>query len=258
MRFGICTMPENLELMERLGYDYIEMSATKTMDLSPNQQEEARRILEASKVKCEAFNILFPKTMELIEGNTDEKALREYLHRAMALIRGFGAGIAVFGSGKCRRCPKQLSLREAYQKLVGIYRITGEVAGEYGVTVAIEPLSRRETNMINLMSEGAMLEADVGMDNIQLLSDYFHVMANHDSIESMEYIRHFCHVHIASGNGRRYPVSEEGEAYAAYFKTLKKIGYNGRISIEGKTDNMEKDAEKAIKLLRELEGKTYE
>ena len=138
-----------------------------------------------SPVKCEAFNILFPKTMELIDGNTDEAALREYLHRAMALIKSFGAEVVVFGSGKCRRCPDNLSLREAYPKLVQVYRIAGEVAKEYGITVVIEPLSRKEANTINLMSEGAMLEADVNMENVQLLSDYFHVMANHDNIESM-------------------------------------------------------------------------
>lgn len=258
MRFGICTTPDHLDLLEELGYDYIEMSVTKTMGLSEEEQEEVRRKLAASPVKCEAFNILFPKTMELIDGNTDEAALREYLHRAMALIKSFGAEVVVFGSGKCRRCPDNLSLREAYPKLVQVYRITGEVAKEYGITVVIEPLSRKETNTINLMSEGAMLEADVNMENVQLLSDYFHVMANHDSIESMETIRHFGHIHIASGNGRKYPVSEEGEEYASYIGTLKKIGYNGRISIEGKTENMEEDARAAIRLLRELEVKDYE
>ena len=172
MRFGICTTPDHLDLLEELGYDYIEMSVTKTMGLSEEEKEEARRKLADSPVKCEAFNILFPKTMELIDGNTDEAALREYLHRAMALIKSFGAEVVVFGSGKCRRCPDNLSLREAYPKLVQVYRITGEVAKEYGITVVIEPLSRKEANTINLMSEGAMLEADVNMENVHVFSDY--------------------------------------------------------------------------------------
>lgn len=258
MRYGICTSPDNLELLERLGYDYIEMSVTATMKLSEEERECYRRKLADSPVKCEAFNILFPKTMELVDGNTDETALREYLREAFALIKSFGAGIAVFGSGKCRRCPENLSYGEAYKKLVEIYRITGETAKEYGVTVVIEPLSYGETNMINSMAEGAALEADVGLDNVKLLSDFFHVMTNHDSIASMETIKHFGHIHIASGNGRKYPVSEEGEEYALFMQTLKKIGYNGRISIEGKTEDMEKDAAAALALLKELEGRDYE
>ena len=35
MRYGICTGLENLELLEKLGYDYIELSVTATMKLEP-------------------------------------------------------------------------------------------------------------------------------------------------------------------------------------------------------------------------------
>lgn len=258
MRYGICTGLENLGLLERLGYDYMELSVTATMKLEPEVLEQYREQLKTSKVKCEAFNILFPKTMELIGGNTGEEELRAYLHKAMALIQSLGGQVVVFGSGKCRRCPDHLSYGEAYRQLVKVYRITGEIAAEYGVKVVIEPLSRKETNMICTMAEGAILEADVNHPNVGLLSDFFHVMANHDRIQDIETIKNFGHIHIASGNGRRYPVSEEGEEYAAFMKSLKAVGYDGRISIEGKTDDIEHDGAAALALLKELEGRTYE
>ncbi|MCI8887058.1 MAG: sugar phosphate isomerase/epimerase [Hungatella sp.] len=258
MRYGICTGLENLELLERLGYDYIELSVTATMNLEPKALWEYREKLKSSKVKCEAFNILFPKTMELIGGNTSEEELREYLHKAMALIQSFGAEVVVFGSGKCRRCPKGMTYGEAYRQLVKVYRITGEIAGEYGVKVVIEPLSRKETNMICTMAEGAILESDVAHPNVGLLSDFFHVCANSDSIDDIGVIRNFGHIHIASGKGRRYPVSQEGECYGEFIKALQDAGYNGRISIEGKTEDMEKDGAAALVLLRELEGRSYE
>ena len=40
--------------------------------------------------------------------------------------------------------------------------------------------------------------------------------------------------------------------------TLKKIDYNGRISIEGKTDEIEKDAKTALALLKKMEECEYE
>lgn len=258
MRYGICTDIGHLELLEKLGYDYIELSVTKTMGLSEEEQEEALSKLAASKVKCEAFNILFPKTMQLLDGSTGEEELKDYLHRALALVKRFGAETVVFGSGKCRMCPENMTLGEAYRKLVNVYRITGEIAAEYGIQVVIEPLSYAETNMINTMAEGAILEADVNHPNVKLLADFFHVEANHDSIASIGCIRNFGHIHIASGNGRRYPVSEEGEEYAAFFQQLKAVGYDGRISIEGKTDDFEKDGAAALTLLKELEGRSYE
>ena len=258
MRYGICTDMNHLELLEHLGYDYIELSVTKTMSLSPEEQEECRKKLSASKVKCEVFSILFPKTMQLLDGSTNEQELREYLHRAMAMIKSFGAGVVVLGSGKCRMCPQGMTYGEAYRKLVEVYRITGEVAAEYDIQVVIEPLSHAETNMINTMAEGAILETDVNLPNVKLLSDFFHVMANHDDISSIGCIRNFGHIHIASGNGRRYPISEEGESYAAFFKELKAVGYDGRISIEGKTDDMETDGAAALALLKKLEERSYE
>lgn len=258
MRYGICTGLENLGLLENLGYDYIEVSVTAAMKLEPEVLERYQKQLKESKVKCEAFNILFPKTMELIDGNTGEEELKEYLHKAMSLIKSLGGEVVVFGSGKCRRCPDHLSYGEAYQKLVEVYRLTGEIAKEYGVYVVIEPLSRKETNMICTMAEGAILASDVAHPNVGLLSDYFHVAANHDCIEDIETIKQFGHIHIASGNGRRYPLTEEGEEYGAFIKALKQVGYEGRISIEGKTDDIEKDAGQALALLKELEGRTYE
>lgn len=258
MRYGICTGLENLELLDRLGYDYIEVSVTAAMKLEPETLARYQKQLETSGIKCEAFNILFPKTMELIDGNTGEEELKEYLHKAMALIQSLGGKTVVFGSGKCRHCPEHLSYADAYQKLVQVYRITGEIAAMYGVYVVIEPLSRKETNMICTMAEGAILASDVNHSNVGLLSDYFHVAANHDCIQDIEVIKKFGHIHIASGNGRRYPVSEEGEDYGAFMKALKAIGYDGRISIEGKTDDMEADGAQALALLKKLEERTYE
>lgn len=254
MRYGICTGFDQLHVLDQLGYDYIELSVTAVMSLDDAQLIAYADKLKSSKVKCEVFNILFPKTMELIGEQADETQLREYLHRAMKRIRYLGGQIAVFGSGKCRRCPEGYDYKNAYRELVEVYRITGEIAAEYGVLIVIEPLSRQETNLICTMAEGAILEADVNHPNVKLLSDYFHVMANHDSISDIKMIGTFGHIHIASGNGRRYPLSREQEQYEAFMEALKAIGYNGRISIEGKTENLEEDAKTALALLKELEA----
>ena len=160
----------------------------------------------------------------------------------------------MFGSGKCRRCPEGYDYRKAYQELIGVYRLTGEIAAEYGITIVIEPLSRAETNMICTMAEGAMLESDVNHPNVKLLSDYFHVIANHDNIEDIRAIGEFGHIHIAAGKGRLYPLSEEGEQYREFIGALKAAGYDGRISIEGKTTEIEKDGAAALALLKKLEA----
>ena len=258
MRFGICTDPENIELLEQTGYDYIELNASKMLTLSEEELAAVKEKLDISNIKCEAVNVLFPKTMSIVGGETTDEELTEFLHKAMKMIQYLGAEVAVFGSGKVRKCPEHLKLGQGYQELVKKVRLTGEIAAQYGVKIVIEPLSRIETNLINTMSEGAILESDVNHENVGLLSDFYHVMTNHDSIESMGSIKQFGHIHIAAAHGRRYPLSEEGEEYREFFRTLKKIGYTGRVSIEGKTDEIEKDAVTALALLKKLEEETLE
>lgn len=257
MRYGICTSLDNLELLAELGFDYLEASVTAVMQLSPQQREHYREKLQVSAIKCEAFNILFPKTMELIGVNADRQELTGYLHQAFTTVREISMAdrpVVVFGSGKCRRCPEGYGFGRAYRDLVEVYRLTGEVAAEYGIQIVIEPLSRKETNMICTMAEGAMLEADTNHPNVALLSDYFHVIANHDNIADIVTIGAFGHIHIAAGQGRLYPLAEECEQYREYMSALKAIGYNGRISIEGKTEDIRTDGAKALELLKKLEA----
>ncbi len=254
MRYGICTGLHNLEILERLGYDYLEASVTAVMGLEKAERDEYAEKLKCSAVKCEAFNILFPKTMELVGPGADQEEIRAYLHDACSVMSELGGKVVVFGSGKCRKCPERYDYRKALQELVSVCRMTGETAQKYGIHVVIEPLCRNETNLICTMAEGAMLQTAVHHENVTLLADYYHVMANHDSILDAETIGGFGHIHIASGKERKFPLSLEGEQYREFLKAIKASGYDRRISIEGKTEDLEKDGAAALAFLRQLEA----
>ena len=57
------------------------------------------------------------------------------------------------------------------------------------------------------------------------------------------------HTHVATVDGRRYPVQSD-DLLEAFFKELKAINYDERMSIEGKTENFEKDAIQAQSIKR--------
>lgn len=186
MRYGICTGIENAGLVKKLGYDYIELSVTKTMGLDPAAYAAGKKALEESGIEAECFNILFPKTMNFVDGKTTSlDELEIYLEKAMAMIADLHGKVVVFGSGKCRTCPPEVKYLDAYENLVKACRLTGEIAGRYGIRVVIEPLSRKETNMVCTVTEGALLQKDVANENVGLLADYFHICANHDDVNSI-------------------------------------------------------------------------
>ena len=252
MKFGLCAGIANIDEIAAMGFDYLECNISQLAGLSEEEFEVQKEKALAAAIPVSCYNILFPKTMTVIGSGYDREATAAYLHKAFSRIKALGGELVVFGSGKVRNCPAEVDFFSAYRQLVEVTRMTGEIAAEYGVTVVIEPLNRSETNMINSMGEGAQLAADVNLPNVKLLTDFFHVAKDGEPVEDVLRIGSFAHVHIAAGQGRVYPLPGQNEQYELFFKCLKEIGYDGRISIEGKTTDMAKDAPAALAYLKTL------
>lgn len=253
MRYGICTEMKNAVTVKKLGFDYVEPKVTAIMQMDKSQQKENLQLIADAGISAEAFNNLFPGDIKLAGPDADPNRTEEYLKRAFEALAMFGAKVVVFGSGFSRRCPEGYPFVKAYEQLLGIVRMAGGFGETYKIDVCVEPLSYSETNMINTISEGAVLASLSECQKVRPLADYYHMIANKDRLEHIAVIGDFGHIHIAAGAGRLYPVSREGEYYGTLIHNLLKINYAGRISIEGRTDDMEADGAKALKLLKQLE-----
>jgi sugar phosphate isomerase/epimerase len=251
MRIGLCTGLDNLELTERLGFDYIECAVSAIAALEDGEYERALARVTASSIKVERANVLFPGGVKLIGPERDQKQIDAYLQKAFGRISALGAKTVVFGSGRARQIPDAIPFGQGYRELVAAARRIAAVAGEHGLCVAIEPLNREESNCINSLKEGAMLEADVDSPSAGLLADLYHMLKENESIDSILAVKQLKHTHIALLEGRGFPVQATGEV-VAFFDALKKIGYDGTMSIEGKAQDFEKDAGMSLRALRSL------
>ena len=251
MRIGLCTGLENLELTERLGFDYIECTVSGIAAMTGAEYENALAAVEKSKIKVERMNVLFPGTIKLIGPEKDQKVIDEYLEKAFSRIGALGAKTVVFGSGKARAIPENIPFGKGYRELVAVTKRMGEIAGKHGLCIAIEPLNREETNSVNSVKEGAMLEADADSSAVGLLADLYHILKENESLDNILAAKQLKHTHIALLEGRGFPVKATDEV-KAFFGVLKKIGYTGTMSVEGKTENLEKDAALSLAVLRSL------
>ena len=90
--------------------------------------------------------------------------------------------------------------------LVEALRECSDAAHPHGVRLALEPINRYETTLINNAAEGLDLIERVGADNFGLLLDTFHMNIEEADIEAS--IRacgeHIFHFHVADSN-RWYP-----------------------------------------------------
>ena len=159
--------------------------------------------------------------------------------------------MVVFGSGRSRRRPEEMPYGDAFRRLIEITRLIGDIAGQYGITIVIEPLNRGETNMINSVAEGACLAAAVNHPQVKLLADYYHIAVEGHAPEDLARLGGIAHCHIATLEGRRAPQEAE-EGFKALFAAMKQTGYEGLISVEGKADDLSKEGPVSVRLLKKL------
>jgi sugar phosphate isomerase/epimerase len=79
------------------------------------------------------------------------------------------------------------------------------------------------------------------------------MLRENEPIENIIAVKDLVHTHIALLEGRGYPLSATKEV-EDFFAALKKVGYSGSMSIEGKTADMEHEAAGALKVLRSIGG----
>jgi sugar phosphate isomerase/epimerase len=253
MKIGVCTGVENIKKMEDIGFDYIEPSVVSIAKMNDEEFNAAMNLVDGSNIKCEAFNVLFPGNIRLTGPEVDEGGIKDYLERAFARVSRLGAKVIVFGSGGARKIPDGWSREEAWKQLVRIARIAGDVAAEYGLTIAMEPLNTSETNILNSVEEGLRFVTDVGHTHVKLLADFYHMRRENENMDVLVKAGStIAHLHIANSNGRVCPLDRSEDVYDAFFQKLKEVGYQGRISIEAGIKDVDRDAPVGLNLLREL------
>ncbi|HSV31142.1 MAG TPA: 5-keto-L-gluconate epimerase [Atribacteraceae bacterium] len=106
------------------------------------------------------------------------------------------------------------------------------IAGKLNVSLVLEPLNRYETNFLNTLEEAAICIEALGVNNLGILADTFHMNIEEVNMAaSLE--RHGClvsHVHIADSN-RRAPGMGHLD-FRPVYDVLGNLGYNGYYSAE--------------------------
>ena len=101
-----------------------------------------------------------------------------------------------------------------------------------GVRLALEPINRYETSLINTVSQGLELLEGVGADNLGLLLDTFHMNIEEADIGAsiLACGKHIFHFHVADSN-RWYPGAGHLD-FKSILSVLSSTGYSGYVSGE--------------------------
>ncbi len=253
MRFGICTTPENIDIVEQAGFDYVELTLNAVAALPDDEFQSLLRKVDSSRIKVEACNGFFPWNMRVVGPNANLDAIRSYIRVALSRVAQLGGKAMVVGNGGSRRMPEGYARETVAAQFSEVLSIIGGEAAKYGIVGAVEPLNVRETDFINSIAEGAAIVRAVNHPNIKLLADFYHMRMDGEPmaalLEAQGLLRH---VHVANSNDRVFPVDAGEDLYAAFFDVLRRIGYDERVSIEAGVKNLAKEAPLALAVLKKV------
>ena len=206
----------------------------------------------SSPIRCEAFNSFIRRPELVVLGNEVPKAaLTDYMEGCLARCRKLGASIMVWGSAGSRKVPDGFSRERAREQIAEFLRTAGDIARKYEMVVAIEPLRRQESNILNSAAESLEMVRKANHSNVRMIVDYYHLREESEDPRIVETgQREIVHLHFANPAGRVWPhdLSEDAQ-YEPFFRYVKNTGYASRISIEGR-GSFDADAPSSLAFFR--------
>src|SRR6185503_13266668 len=247
VQVGYCTSVKNVAAAKAAGFDYVEVATTEIAALSDTDFEKVLQDARQVGLPTPAANLFLPATLKVTGPAIDRAQQMAHVRRAFDRLSRLGTQIVVFGSGGARRVPDGFSKDEAFMQLVEFGKRIAPEARARGITVAIEPLRREETNMINSAAEGLALVEAIDDQNFQLMIDFYHLASEKESPAIVSRAKdHLRHLHMANPTGRVFPLAWDEFDYAPFFAALRQAGYNQRISVEASTKDLAAEAPRAI------------
>ncbi|MCI8332454.1 MAG: sugar phosphate isomerase/epimerase [Clostridiales bacterium] len=252
MKLGICCSAEQAPVAKKLGYDYWELNVRQIAQMEESEFAAYRQQVLAVGLPAEAGNCFFPADIRVTGEQADTQAIRAYARKALERAAALGLKTVVFGSGDARRVDEGFAYERAYAQFVEALKIVGDIAGEYDIMIAVEPLRKQEDNLINLVPQGLAAAKEAANTHVAGLADLYHMKSEGESFADIgTYGSELVHIHIAAAD-RSYPCQGDGQDadYAQFAEALKASRYQSRISIEANTQDFEADAERSLKLLK--------
>lgn len=223
------------DAIAKSGFEYLETQMYDVVDLDKAKYAELKKRLADSGIGISAGMLLFPRDLPLVSDEMDINKIKECATKVMDVSADLGTEMIVFGNGGGRKVKEGMDFDKCYKKMQEIVAAVDPIAGKYKIKIAVEPLCGKETNMINSVQEAVDLVKSVGAVNVGSVCDWYHVRMDNRTMDDLVANKDkVFHLHIAYPNGRKMPTSEDDMSeYTVFVDAVKKIGYNGKLSIEG-------------------------
>ena len=220
---------KNIKHIKELGYDGVELAVRNPNEL---EVEHVKSVVVKNSLSVPAIGTGQAFGEEgLSFTNPDPGIRKKAIYRIkdqITFAKNFDSIVII---GLVRGfVGKDENKEEAYKNMLAAF---DECASfDKNVKIAIEPINRYETNLLNTVTETLNFVDELGKPNVGLLLDTFHMNIEEPSIiESIKLAKgKIFHFHVADSN-RWYPGAGHINFYEIY-ETLQQVDYKGFVSAE--------------------------
>lgn len=223
-----------VEKVAKLGFDILELGAKPLPDYTEKDIAELKACVQANGIELTAgYGPAASQNIGSADAAVRENALKWFTRLFQVMEK---LDIHLLGGALYSYWPVDYSVpvdkQGDWERSVEGMKKMGAVAAEHGITLGMEVLNRFENHILNTAEEGVAFVKQVGLDNVKVMLDTFHMNIEEESIGKAirtagPLLGHFhtgeCN-RMVPGKGRT-PWREIGEA-------LRDIGYDGTVVME--------------------------
>jgi D-psicose/D-tagatose/L-ribulose 3-epimerase len=253
-----------IRAIKAAGYEGVEIApftlAEHLDQINAARRRELRDIMRSEGVQFAGLHwlLITPKWLHI---TTADRAIREKSWAYFKMLIDFCAdlgdkGIMVLGSPK-QRASQGSSAEEATKHLKAGLASVAPHAGERGITILIEPLAGKDTDVVNTLDQAARMVEEIRHPAIQTMFDFHNTPDEREPLDTLVR-RHFSmirHIHVNEMDGR-YPGTGSLD-FRPVFQVLADLKYSRWVSLEvfDFKPGPEQIARASMEYFRKLEAK---
>lgn len=221
--------------IKSMGYDAVEIPVEYPEKINANKVKEALKENGLAGIVCGAFGATRDLTHDdPAVHNTCFEYIRQCFELCNAWDAKFLAGPMYSAVGKARMVPPEQRKIEWDRAVMNLRKVCQQ-AEHYGLMIALEPLNRFESDLINTSADVMRLIKDINHSAAKVLLDGFHMSIEERDLEQAIVTAGDKLVHVqVSENYRGAPGSGQ-TPWQSFKKGIERIQYKGYVSIESFT-----------------------
>jgi sugar phosphate isomerase/epimerase len=204
-------------------------------DISAARRRELSDIMRSEGLEFAGLHwlLITPKWLHVTTEDAETRRKSwDYVRKLSDFCADLGkGGIMVFGSPAQRKSTGNTPEQARKHFVDGLASVASH-AGDRGVTILIESLPRKDTDVVNTLAEAVQIVKEIGQPAIQTMFDYHNTLNETEPLDVLvrRYFQYIRHIHINEMDGR-HPGTGNLD-FVPVLKVLSDLNYSRWVSLE--------------------------